>query len=421
MQLLYKLLFIILIISYATYSIELSFVVSLIAIPFALRSNLNKIIFYSLIFLLLIFLIGFIRSFFLDASLFSKIKDYVYFTRPVLILLATYLVTVKIKSYYFVLNVIVFIASIIAAYHLVMIIINLNSLANYTSLRMVAGKQNHIEVVALVIMTFTNYFSKKNNLKKNIKIIFYVILSVSVFLYFSRSMFVVFLIFFLSYKGYLFLSKKLIRGSLIIGILVFTSFLLLKNLDFKKNVTHTSNFTYKIYNSINELFGSVNLSKIKKDKNELWEQWRAYESSVAIDNILTSDNKYINFIFGMGFGSDINLKTDVKLEGQIYKSVPSIHNGYVNILYKTGILGFILYISFIVFSYLYGNYHTFVKEYQKSLFIGSLFYIIYNSFVIAGFLRPGEFSLVIFAISLALNRNLYCNEKQICRQRFDVY
>jgi hypothetical protein len=404
MQLFYKFLFVVLIISYATYSIELSFVVSSIAILFTSRSKLNKYIFYSIIFLLIIFLIGFLRSVSVESSVLSKIKDYVYFFRPILVLLATYLTVIKIKDNFFVHNTIVFIASIIAFYHLFTIVININSLANYTSLRLVAGKQNHIEVVALVIMTFTNYFNQHNNVNRNIKIALFIMLNISVILYFSRTMFVIYFIFFLAYKGYIFFNKKLLKGLAVITILAIISILIFNNMNFKEGTNHSNNFTYKIYNSVNELFESVNLSKIKNDKNNLWEHWRAYEAAIAIDNISTSDNYVANTIFGMGFGSNIDLQTDVKLDGEIYKEVPSIHNGYVNIYYKTGLLGIITYIFFIIYSYLSSNVIQFKEHYLKSLYVGSIFYIVYNSFVITGFLRPGEFSLVILAIVLGLNK-----------------
>jgi hypothetical protein len=45
--------------------------------------------------------------------------------------------------------------------------------------------------------------------------------------------------------------------------------------------------------------------------------------------------------------------------------------------------------------------------------IGSLFYILYNSLVITGFLRPGEFSLVVFTIAIATNKKMSVDEKEI--------
>lgn len=321
-------------------------------------------------------------------------------------LLATYFLVVRLKSYYFVYNVIVVIAFILASYHLFQILVNLNTITNYTALRTLAGKQNHIELAALILMSFTDYF--KNNLyfKKHLKIIFYAVISTSVLFYFSRSMYIVFFLFFLSYNGYLYLSKKMFIGLFSVLIFASVSYFVLSNLDYKKNVTHTTDFAYKIYNSINELFGEVNLSKIKKDKTKLWEHWRSYEGAVAVDNVINSKNNITNTIFGMGFGSNINLKTQVKLDGNTYKEVPSIHNGYINIFYKTGLLGLLAYLLFLFSNYFFAHLQHFKEPHLRALFVGSIFYMVYNSFVITGFLRPGEFSLVIMAIALSLNKKM---------------
>jgi hypothetical protein len=217
----------------------------------------------------------------------------------------------------------------------------------------------------------------------------------------------------LSYKGYLFFGRRLIKGGLILGVLLISLFFFFKNIDFKKDATTTNSFSYKIYNSISEIFENVNTLKIKNDKMELWKHWRAYESQIAIENILDSDNYVSNFIFGMGFGKAIDLRTDVKLAGTVYRRVPTIHNGYINIFYKTGLVGLLLYLLIIVINYLNISSRSDYNLYMKSLMIGSLFYILYNSLVITGFLRPGEFSLVVFTIAIATNKKMSVDEKEI--------
>jgi hypothetical protein len=413
MEFVYKVVFCFLILSYCTFSIELSFIASLLALPFGLKLKIDTKIFYVSVLLGLILIIGVVKSFFNDIQLMSLIKDIVYFLRPILMLLSTYLIVSKIKSARFAFDAVVSIALLMAIYHLFEIVSGLNNLSDYSALRSVAGKQNHIEVIALVFLLFSPFYKKEFIKNKLILYLVFLIITCSVIFYFSRSMYIILIIFFLSYKGYLFFGRRLIKGGLILGVLLISLFFFFKNIDFKKDATTTNSFSYKIYNSISEIFENVNTLKIKNDKMELWKHWRAYESQIAIENILDSDNYVSNFIFGMGFGKAIDLRTDVKLAGTVYRRVPTIHNGYINIFYKTGLVGLLLYLLIIVINYLNISSRSDYNLYMKSLMIGSLFYILYNSLVITGFLRPGEFSLVVFTIAIATNKKMSVDEKEI--------
>lgn len=410
MQLLYKVLLTILLLSYCTFSIELSFIASLLILPFGFKSKIDNKIFYISIFLGAILILGIIKSFFNDLLLIKFLKDLVYFLRPILMLLSTYLIVSKIKSARFAFDVVVSISFLMGLYHLIEILFSLGNLSGYSALRTIAGKQNHVEVIGLIFLSFTPFYNKRHFKNRYLLYIIYPIILVSVIMYFSRSMYIVFLIFYFSYKGYLFFGKRLIKGFLIFTVLALGLFLVFKNIDYSKNATTTNSFSYKLYNSINEIFETVNTSKIRDNTGELWQYWRAYESQIAIENVLNSKNNISNFIFGMGFGSDIDLKTDVKLAGKLYNKVPTIHNGYINIFYKTGLIGILLYLSIFLINYLNISNKKDYNRFMKSLMIGSLFYVMYNSLVITGFLRPGEFSLVIFAIATASNKKMLLNE-----------
>lgn len=410
MQVLCKVLLAILLISYCTFSIELSFIASFLILPFGFKSKIDHKIFYLVAFLSAILVLGIIKSFFNDVSLIKFTKDVVYFLRPTLMLLTTYLIVNKIKSARFAFDVVVSISLVMALFHLTEILLSLGNLSDYSTLRSIAGKQNHIEVVGLIFLSCTPFYNKSHFKNYYLLYFTYPIILASVIMYYSRSMYIVFLIFYLSYKGYLFFGKRLIKGVFIFAGLALALLVVLKNIDYSKDATITNSFSYKIYNSINEIFETVNTSRIKDNKRELWQHWRAYESQIAIENVLNSDNTIFNFIFGMGFGDDIDLQTDVKLAGDLYKSVPTIHNGYINIFYKTGLIGILLYISIFLIHYLNISSRNDYNPYMKSLMIGSLFYVFYNSLVITGFLRPGEFSLVIFAIATATDKKMLLNE-----------
>ncbi len=107
---------------------------------------------------------------------------------------------------------------------------------------------------------------------------------------------------------------------------------------FKANTT--GNFADKILGSFNELsIGNYNTEE------EINTKYRGYESFMAINQYINSGTK--EWIFG-SIGNLIDLKTFVRLgEDTDYRFIPVLHNGWLYLLVKTGIVGILTY--FIVF------------------------------------------------------------------------
>ena len=182
--------------------------------------------------------------------------------------------------------------------------------------------------------------------------------------------------------------------AVVIGIII-------SNVETNRDSTGLKAFIYKTQNSFTELFEPVDTDKIRRDKRRLWEHWRAYEAQKAIQQM--DRNGIKAWVLGLGFGSEIELETRVRLDGKFFTEVPSIHNGFVFVLFKTGILGFAFYFGLIIYMFL--KFQKFRDVNNDTLFnkliVATSLYVFFNSFVIAGFYRPGEFSLFLFAILLA--------------------
>ncbi len=109
------------------------------------------------------------------------------------------------------------------------------------------------------------------------------------------------------------------------------------------------------------------------------------------------------WIIGLGFGSKVDLETYVRLDGNQFSEVPSIHNGFVNVIFKTGTLGLLCYCLFI--AYIFFTHQRFRTNDRNILFnkliLATSIYMLFNSFVITGFYRPGEFSIFLYGILVA--------------------
>lgn len=396
-QYVYKICLILLVIFLSTYSIELSFLTSVLVLALTFSSKINAKLAVLVFLLFAILLTGFISSYQLKYSFYDVLRDVIYFTRPITILLASYFVVKRIHSQTYVFNTVIFIALFFALKHLWNILININFIDSYVYLRSLGGKQNHIEIMALILLFFTPFHER---FKKYRKLVIVIILS-SFILYLSRTMYITLFIFFLGYKGYLFLNKKLIKGLIVLVSLFILIGVILSNIETTRDSKGIKAFIYKTQNSFVELFEEVDTEYILKDKRSLWEYWRAYEAQMAIEQINQYGTKA--WLIGMGYGPPIKLGIEVRLDGKEFTEVPSIHNGFVYVLFKTGLIGLFFYLFFIGYGFI--SFQKFRQNQSNSIFnkllVATSLYMVLNSLVITGIFRPGEFSVFMYGILIA--------------------
>ena len=161
------------------------------------------------------------------------------------------------------------------------------------------------------------------------------------------------------------------------------------------------------------MFESLDIETIKKDKRELWKHWRGYEAQSAIEQL--NDKGITTWSLGIGFGSMIDLGMEVKLANQNMRYVPIIHNGIVYVLFKTGVLGLIIYLFYIF--YLYSFYRikskSNVQHNLNKLIVGCAFYVALSSLVVTGVFKPYDLSGIVLGALFALK--YYYNEDRDSR------
>ena len=353
--------------------------------------------------LVLIFIIGLLGFFYEKHDLSFIIKDITYFLKPINGILLSYFLFRKGFDLVIFLKTILFVGCLTAFIHLFGIFI-LGDFANNSihKLRGDFGLDNFIEIFAFYILLFSKKHMNEWLIRKKVfRFLVLFFLLISIYLYFSRTMLVVFFIMGFSLLGYAKITVKTLKfiGIAIVSILVLYAYLFSVKLD--RNAKGAEAFLYKIKIAPEEIF------KSKIDRNnhkELWDHWRGYEAKRAI--YLMEENPTSYFI-GTGFGSLVNLKFQAPVGGEGgMKYISRLHNGYIFVLYKTGILGLLLY--FVFLTSLYMKIYRFNTNNSNQILVNrlissiGLFYI-FTTLIISGIYIPRD--AVVFVLGGLLSFN----------------
>lgn len=385
-------------------SLELSFVIAFLVLLLNFRAKLSRGIFTVVFLMLLLTGIGFLGIFSAQDA-YGFIKDLVYFTRPLLVMLATYFCVRKLDNKADFFNLIVLCGFGLAFIHLLQIGIGLLQYKpSLDKFRGLFGRLNHVEMIALFLVICIKQLPVKKSRFKIIYQFFVLCLAVSFMLYFSRTMMVVLLLMVISYFGYLKLNA---RGAIALVVLMIFAggfAIFLNNYDPTKAEDSgiVNSFLAKMKNSYSEAFEPIEFDMYKQDRRELWPRWRAFEANLVFTQV-DEEKKWIQ---GKGFGSTVDVGFEIRLDGEEIQHLPTVHNGMSYVYMKTGILGIILYLSIIGVLYLFyykKEDHPNDLLYNRIL-VASAFYMFTASMVVTGIFKPYEMVTLLVGGVFALKQ-----------------
>ena len=343
--------------------------------------SISKFTFGLISILLIIVLIGIISSLFFQKTLYDWIKDILYFSKPIFGITLGYLLLKKINNKYFFIKSIVYLAIIFAVYHILGVLFNTNfSTDSINDIRNANGLSNPVELLALIVL-LTSY--RYDYLKIEKRKVFYIfILVTSLILYFSRTMLVAFAIMMLATNGYAKLTTKGLKYGLVFILISGLFYSYLFSTEFKRDKPGIESFLYKMKIAPSEIFLPTKNIDLK-DHKKLWDHWRAYEVSMAYKQMKI---KPLSFLNGYGFGSKVDLKFVAPLNEQGIRYIPILHNGYFNVLFKTGLIGFFFYLSFLLLLYIqsYKNKISTDEQVVRNFISALGLYFIFTSLIITG-------------------------------------
>lgn len=333
--------------------------------------------------LFIVFVIGIIVFVFHSYELNDLIKDISYFIKPILGLLVGYLSFKKVDDIVDFYNSILFVGVLSAIIHLFGIFILGDFFnASIVNLRGNFGFDSFIEIFSFFILLFSKKLSEKSLVKKSSYQKFLLaVLLLSIFFYFSRTMFVVFFLIGFSMLGFTKITKSTLKFIGVAIACIAFLYIYLYSIRIDRNSEGLEGFFYKLKIAPEEIFKT----KVDRENHkELWDHWRGYEVSRA--TALMKNNPESYFI-GNGFGSLVNLKFQAPLgtEGTM-KYISRLHNGYMFVFYKTGASGFIIYLIFIIKLYIkiYKNEKDKYNAYMLRLLSAIGLFYLFTSLIISG-------------------------------------
>lgn len=156
------------------------------------------------------------------------------------------------------------------------------------------------------------------------------LLSSSFVLSYSRTNLTMFILLNLSLLG--FFERLNLKRILVFVLIISLSIFLITNIsDYTQN-----SFITKIMKSSSEIMISD-----YDDLSDIHSNWRGFEAYRAFSEIQSANA--LNKICGFGFGSLVDLGFTMTIGELDYDKIPILHNGYMYILFKTGISGLCLY------------------------------------------------------------------------------
>lgn len=348
---------------------------------FKVRLNPQLVVIFATFFCLGI-IIGII-----EFDLKRSVKDIWYFGRPILYFLGGALVFRIYGNSLPVLKLFLFIAIISAAEYLIPVVISFDDFLNLgpDDFRDKYGKGSALFTFGIA---FCFYYYDKGVLGKKTLFLFILIFGFSLFLIQSR-LSILMLLFFLLAK----VRSKLYHN--LIFVLLFSIIILfsIPKSTVEPVFSERQNFVSKTFSSLNEL----RPQKYIFDR-DIHTNWRGHETYVAMTQFYS--NSLFFKMVGGGFGSTVYIDFEKRggagdLSETRLSQLDWLHNGYVTILLKTGLLGFIAYIV-LCFKIL-----ARCRQYQLDGALSStclcfLYYFIVSTFLIGGLFAKSGTMILLF-------------------------
>jgi hypothetical protein len=389
-----------------SYSFKINIVVQLIALVGFVgleRQTISKSFLKTILPVIYIFLICFIGTFIHRYSSINIVKDILHFIKPLLGITIGYLFFKKINDLKTFVKTIVITGFISAIIHF-LFIVSISKIDNVSDIRQF-GTDNFVELFAVLLFGFYSKFQKEQLFQNRwISRFIFISLFASSTLYFSRTMIVTAIIIIVTVYGYTVITMRSIK--IAIGILasVLLFYVFLFSININRNKGGVESFLFKVKNAPAEIFKT----KVdREDHADLWDHWRGYEAERAL--ILLKQNPE-GFVFGLGYGSLVNLKFYAPLSGDKkgMRYISELHNGYIYVLYKTGFIGLLLYLFFLFgLYYKINSNRNFVRVFVSGIAVSILF-----STLVVGSIFNGSPTIVYLLGSLLFFDENYLKIKQ---------
>ena len=379
---------------------ELSFVTWLIALGLTFKKSYSVSFIRYVSYFIFIFILALVVGYFYQYRQYFVIRDITYLLKPILGLFLGYqFFSPQIKNPF---KFLLMAGLVMAIIHLSMVGygILIHNAKSVAEIREYGGYFNDYEIYAFIILLFHKKFEISLSQKKFR--IYFIVMALSTFFYLARTNFIQFVILFLAMKGWLILNKKslVVLGSIILVSILSYSAIYVYNP--KRNGNSVDEFLYKIKLIPIEAFAT----KINRnDWKDFHDHYRSYENVRTIEQLSYNNS----LIFGEGMGSQVDLKQKVRLGDMDLRYISILHNGYMTILLKTGILGVLLLLGSIFYFFKKNTHLNELENNVNLLFIGTGLFLLISYWVFMGFYNLLDSKTLLIGFLFAYKNQLRKN------------
>jgi hypothetical protein len=352
-----------------------------------------------------ILLIAVFSTLFYQNPFFSCLKDFTYLLKPILGILLGYQLFKALPKKH--LSVFINAGLVLSIIHISLILFALLKFhsIDMNLIRDKAGFFSDYEVYVLIVLLFHDKFELSIVEKKRKILIF--IIGFSIFMYLARTNFLQFVILALGMKGYFILNSKSIKVILLsIGVLLI-AYAAVFYANPKRNGKGLEALMYKIKISPQEAF------KTKINKND-WkdfnDNYRSFENIITIKQVSLDGERAV--LTGKGLGSTLNLGQKIyTTDGAIIQYISVAHNGFMTIFLKSGIIGVILLVLFLIMFYRQTKSTICLANNVNLLLIGTCIFLIVSTWVFMGLYFKLDNKSIIIGFLLALKEKTIFDTK----------
>lgn len=346
-----------------------------------------------------IFFLAFFSSIFNEFKAYDFIRDITYLAKPILGLLIGYqLCKSKLKNP---LQTVIYTGILLAVIHLCIVFsgVIFVGFRNIHQIRTYSGYFSDFEVYVIILLLFHRDFNLEISPTK--RKWFLAILVLSSLFYLSRTNFIQFGILFLALKGFFVLNRRKLIA--LISVL-FTGLILYSAIVYynpRRNGKGIEAFMYKVKIAPTEPFKTKINSEDYKDFND---NYRSVENINTVKQV-TKDG-WFSIIFGKGFGSKVDLNKEVLLDGTKLRFIAVLHNGFMTVFLKSGILGvFLLFVSIFLLFRKQKSEPLLINK-VNYLFTGTAFFLFISYWVFMGFYFKADTKAILIGLLLAYSERL---------------
>jgi hypothetical protein len=316
-----------------------------------------------------------------DKVLYDVAKDCYYFVNVITILSLGYLFSFRITRLESLCRLFVIASVVTSIVHITNFIINPSLILEPVALIREQTTGSFVAVIGVGILLGANRFGL-TILKSKFLVLACALISIlSIILSFSRTHLLALIMMLFVMSSVITVPKinRLVMISCLLFPLLYGYFLAMP--ETKSSANSVTSFSDKLRNSITE----TKMDDYKNDA-DINTNWRGYESFKAVKTYM--DGNLFEYVTGRGFGTNVNLDIVIKLGDDEFSSIPILHNGYLYLLVKSGVLGIILYLGFVTRLFALANRLSFTSDrafqFTGALVSASAIIIMFTTFIISG-------------------------------------